>query len=143
MTSEVLLEKQRQLKERLALAGQQVETLERLASSGHSIDKNAFNSARADFISNIPSSRALSGCKDSCNLFCRCDPDLYTDEKRERHELFMRYFDAKETAEKFISEVEQTSFALPGVKRGYEVVRNQTQVKRQSHSEEEQLEFQL
>ena len=42
MTSEVLLEKQRQLKERLALAGQQVEILERLASSGHRIDKNAF-----------------------------------------------------------------------------------------------------
>lgn len=143
MTSEVLLEKQRQLKERLVLAGQQVETLERLASSGHSIDKNAFNSARAGFISNIPSSRSLSGCKDSCNLFCRCAPDLYTDEKRERHELFMRYFDAKETAEKFISEVEQTSFSLPGVKRGYEVVRNQTQVKRQLHSEEVQLEIEL
>ena len=103
----------------------------------------AIKKALADFISSIPSSRSLSGCKDSCNLFCRCAPDLYTDEKRERHELFMRYFDAKETAEKFISEVEQTSFSLPGVKRGYEVVRNQTQVKRQLHSEEVQLEFQL
>lgn len=103
----------------------------------------AIKKALADFISNMPSSRSLSGCKDSCSLFCRCNPDLYTDEKQERHELFMRYFDAKETAEKFISEVEQTSFALPGVKRGYEVVRNQTQVKRQLHSEEVQLEIEL
>lgn len=121
---------------------------EQLVILERQIERKDFNScaikkALAGFISNIPSSRALSGCKDSCNLFCRCAPDLYTDEKQERHELFMRYFDAKETAEKFISEVEQTSFALPGVKRGYEVVRKQTQVKRQSHSEEEQLEFQL
>lgn len=121
---------------------------EQLVILERQIERKDFSScvikkALAGFISNIPSSRALSGCKDSCNLFCRCAPDLYTDEKQERHELFMRYFDAKETAEKFISEVEQTSFALPGVKRGYEVVRKQNQVKRQPHSEEEQLEFQL
>lgn len=121
---------------------------EQLVILEHQIERKDFSScvikkAQADFISSIPSSRSLSGCKDSCNLFCRCDPDLYTDEKQERHELFMRYFAAREAAEKFISEVEQTSFALPGVKRGYEVVRNQTQVKRQLHSEEVQLEFQL
>lgn len=55
----------------------------------------------------------------------------------------MRYFSAKDAAEKFISEAEQTSFALPGVKGRSEVVRKKVQVKRQLHSEEEQLEFQL
>ena len=143
MTSEVLLEKQRQLKERLALAGQQVETLERLASSGHRIDKNAFQFARAEFNRLIPSGKVAFGCKSTCMIFCHCSDHLFKPEKLERHKLYMRYFDAKEAAEKFISEVEQTSFALPGVKRGYEAVRKQTQVKRQSHSEEEQLEFQL
>ena len=140
---EVLLEKQRQLKERLALAGQQVETLERLASSGHSIDKNAFQFARAEFNKLIPNGNEPFGCKSTCPLGCRCSEHLFRPEKLQRHELYMRYFAAKEAAEKFISEVEQTSFALPGVKRGYEAARKQTQVKRQSHSEEEQLEFQL
>lgn len=143
MASEVLLEKQRQLKERLALAGQQVEILERLASSGHRIDKNAFQFSRAEFNKLIPSGKVAFGCKSTCMIFCHCSDHLFKPEKLERHKLYMRYFDAKEAAEKFISEVEQTSFALPGVKRGYEVARKQTQVKRQLHSEEEQLEFQL
>lgn len=143
MTSEVLLEKQRQLKERLALAGQQVETLERLASSGRRIDKNAFQFARAEFNKLIPNSKVAFGCKSTCPFGCRCSEHLFRPEKLERHKLYMRYFAAKEAAEKFITEAEQASFALPGVKRGYEAVRKQTQVKRQPHSEEVQLEFQL
>lgn len=143
LDDEVLLQKQRQLKQRLELAGQQVEILERLASSGHSIDKNAFQVAREEFNKLIPNGSELFGCKSTCMLGCRCSEHLFRPEKLQRHELYMRYFAAKEAAEKFISEVEQSSFALPGVKRGYEVVRKQTQVKRQLHSEEVQLEFQL
>lgn len=145
MTSEVLLEKQRQLKERLALAGQQVETLERLASSGHSIDKNAFNSARADFISNIPSSRALSGCKESCSLFCKCSPGLYANEKQERHALYMRYFDLRSAAQKLLNDNEQLGLMIANTKRQpfQPAKKPKPQRRKPLVAREEQLEMQL
>lgn len=144
MDDEVLLEKQRQLKERLALAGQQVEILERLASSGHRIDKIAFQFARAEFNKLIPSGKVAFGCKSTCMIFCHCSDHLFKPEKLERHKLYMRYFDAKEVAEAHISEVEQTSFAIPGVKQRSEVVqKRKTNNHRLPAQEEEQLEFQL
>ena len=143
LAPDVLLEKQKTLKERLIKARSQVEILEYQASLGRSIDSFAFRSASADFNSQIPNGNESFGCSSSCALFCKCSRHLFETELAERHQLYMRYFGAKEVAEAHISEVEQTSFALPGVKRGYEVARKQTQVKRQLHSEEVQLEFQL
>lgn len=143
LAPDVLLEKQKQLRGRLDYAASQVDLLEQMASFGASIDKSKYESARAEFIVAIPSASNLFGCSSSCSMFCKCSYHLFEPELAERHQLYMRYFSAKEAAKKFISEVEQTSFALPGVKRGYEVARKQTQVKRRPHSEEEQLEFQL
>lgn len=143
LAPDVLLEKQKTLKERLIKAREQVDILEYQASLGRSIDSFAFRSASAEFNSQIPNGNELFGCSSSCSLFCKCSYHLFEPELTERHQLYMRYFGAKEVAEAHISEVEQTSFALPGVKRGYEVARKQTQVKRRPHSEEEQLEFQL
>lgn len=143
LAPDVLLEKQKTLKERLIKACEQVDILEYQASLGRSIDSFAFRSASAEFNSQIPNGNELFGCSSSCSLFCKCSYHLFEPELAERHQLYMRYFDAKEVAEAHISKVEQTSFALPGVKRGYEVARKRTQVKRQLHSEEEQLEFQL
>lgn len=143
LAPDVLLEKQKTLKERLIKAREQVDILEYQASLGRSIDRYVFSRANAEFNGQIPNGNELFGCSSSCSMFCKCSYHLFEPELTERHQLYMRYFDAKEAAEKFISEVEQTSFALPGVKRGYEVVRKQTQVKRQLHSEEVQLEFKL
>lgn len=142
MLDDVLLNKQ-QLRARLDYAASQVDLLEQMASSGASIDKSKYESARAEFIVAIPNASNLFGCSSSCSLFCKCSYHLFEPELAERHQLYMRYFAAKEAAKKFISEVEQTSFALPGVKRCYEAARKKTQVKRKLHSEEVQLEIEL
>lgn len=142
MLDDVLLNKQ-QLRARLDYAASQVDLLEQMASSGASIDKSKYESARAEFIVAIPNASNLFGCSSSCSLFCKCSYHLFEPELTERHQLYMRYFAAKEAVKKFIRDFEQTSFALPGVKRCYEAVRKKTQVKRQQQSEEEQLEFQL
>ncbi len=141
--ADLLFEKQKIIKERLAKAAAQVEVIEHQASLGRSIDSHVFRRASAEFNNLIPKGKEVFGCKSTCPLFCKCSSHLFQRERAEKHDLYMRYFDAKEAAEKFISEVEQASFALPGVKRGYEVARKQTQVKRQLHPEEVQLEFQL
>lgn len=143
MTPEDLLKKRQQLRGRLNCAASQVDSLERMVLSGASIDSHAFRRANADFNSQIPNGSELFGCSSSCSMFCKCSHHLFEPELAERRRLYMRYFAAKEAVKKFIHEVEQTSFALPGVKRRSELVRKKIQVKRQLHSEEEQLEFQL
>ena len=56
----------------------------------------------------------------------------------------MRYFDAKEAGAALTSELEQTSFVLPGVKRRTEVIQKRKTNKHQRlASEEEQLEIKL
>lgn len=105
----------------------------------------AIKKALAGFISNIPSSRALSGCKDSCNLFCRCAPDLYTDEKRERHELFMRYFGLRSSAKKMISDGEQLGLMIPSSQRQQLQQTQKTKPKRKKQLvvSDEQLEIEI
>ncbi len=143
LAPDVILEKQKQLRGRLDYAASQVDLLEQMLRSGASIDKRKYESVRAEFIVAMPSSHEASGCSKSCDMYCKCSSHLFGSEISERYELYLRYLTAKEAVKKFIRDFEQTSFALPGVKRGYEAVRKQNQVKRQPHSEEEQLEFQL
>lgn len=142
MLDDVLLKKQR-LRGRLDYAAAQVGLLEQMLRSGASIDKRKYESVRAEFIVAMPSSHEASGCSKSCDMYCKCSSHLFGSEISERYELYLRYLTAKEAVKKFIRDFEQSSFALPGVKRCYEAVRKKTQVKRQLHSEEEQLEFQL
>lgn len=144
LAPDVLLEKQKQLRGRLDYAASQVDLLEQMASSGASIDKSKYESARAEFIVAIPNASNLFGCSSSCSMFCKCSYHLFEPELVERHQLYMRYFSAKEAAKKFISEVEQTSFAIPGVKQRTEVVKKQkTNNHRLPAQEEEQLEIEL
>lgn len=144
LAPDVLLEKQKQLRGRLDYAASQVDLLEQMASSGASIDKSKYESARAEFIVAIPNASNLFGCSSSCSMFCKCSYHLFEPELAERHQLYMRYFSAKEAAKKFISEVEQTSFAIPGVKQRTEVVKKQkTNNHRLPAQEEEQLEIEL
>ncbi len=144
LAPDVLLEKQKTLKERLIKACEQVDILEYQASLGRSIDSFAFRSASAEFNSQIPNGNELFGCSSSCSLFCKCSYHLFEPELTERHQLYMRYFGAKEVAEAHISEVEQTSFAIPGVKQRSEVVqKRKTNNHRLPAQEEEQLEIEL
>lgn len=142
--ADLLFEKQKIIKERLAKAATQVEVIEHQASLGHSIDRCAFRLARAEFSNLIPKGKEVFGCKSTCSLFCKCSAHLFQHERAEKHDLYMRYFDAKEVAEAHISEVEQTSFAIPGVKQRSEVVqKRKTNNHRLPAQEEEQLEIEL
>ena len=144
MTPEDLLKKRQQLRCRLNYAASQVDLLEQMASSGASIDKSKYESARAEFIVAIPNASNLFGCSSSCPMFCKCSYHLFEPELAERHQLYMRYFSAKEAAKKFISEVEQTSFAIPGVKQCAVVAQKRKPNTTQQHtSEEVQLEMEL
>ncbi|HAB91958.1 MAG TPA: hypothetical protein DCF43_06430 [Pseudomonas sp.] len=144
LAPDVLLEKQKTLKERLIKARAQVEILEYQASLGRSIDSHVFRRASADFNNQIPNGNELFGCSSSCSMFCKCSYHLFEPELAERHQLYMRYFAAKEAAEAHINEVEQTSFAIPGVKQRTEVVKKQkTNNHRLLTQEEEQLEIEL
>lgn len=144
MTPEDLLKKRQQLRGRLNYAASQVDLLEQMASSGASIDKSKYESARAEFIVAIPNASNLFGCSSSCPMFCKCSYRLFEPELAERHQLYMRYFAAKEAAKAHINEVEQTSFAIPGVKQRTEVVKKQrTNNHRLPAQEEEQLEIEL
>lgn len=123
---------------------------EQLVILEHQIERKDFSScvikkAQADFISSIPSSRSLSGCKDSCSLFCRCDPDLYTDEKQERHELFMRYFDLRSAAKKMIGDGEQMGLMIPSSQRQqlHQPQKNKPKRKNQLVVSDEQLEIEI
>lgn len=142
--ADLLFEKQKIIKERLAKAAAQVEVIEHQASLGRSIDSHVFRRASAEFNNLIPKGKEVFGCKSTCPLFCKCSSHLFQRERAEKHDLYMRYFDAKEAAEKFISEVEQASFALPGVKQRSEVVqKRKTNNHRLPAQEEEQLEIEL
>lgn len=134
-----IIEKRSVLKDRLARARNQVEIMERLVSIGRSIDKNAFHSARSEFNVAIPNGSDLFGCSSSCSLFCKCSYHLFKPELDERHLLYMRYFDAKETAGELMTEVEQTSFALPGVKQRIEVQKRKQKTAQLPASEAAQL----
>lgn len=139
-----LLEKRMELRYRLDLALSQVEAMEHQASLGNRINSSAFQIARAEFNKLIPNGKVAFGCKSTCMIFCHCSDHLFKPEKLERHKLYMRYFDAKEVAEAHISEVEQTSFAIPGVKQRSEVVqKRKTNNHRLPAQEEEQLEIEL
>ncbi len=140
----VLLEKQVELWYRLDLALSQVEAMEHQASLGNRINSSVFQIARAEFNKLIPNGKVAFGCKSTCMIFCHCSDHLFKPEKLERHKLYMRYFAAKEAAEAHINEVEQTSFAIPGVKQRTEVVKKQkTNNHRLPTQEEEQLEIEL
>lgn len=123
---------------------------EQLVILEHQIERKDFSScaikkALVGFISSIPSSRSLSGCKDSCSLFCRCDPGLYTDEKQERHELFMRYFDLRSAAKKMIGDGEQIGLMIPSSQRQqlHQPKKNKPKRKNQLAVSGEQLEIEI
>lgn len=104
------------IRSQLDKAAEQLTILER------QIERKDFSScaikkALTGFISNIPSSRALSGCKDSCAIFCRCSPELYASEKQKRHELFMRYFDLRNAAKKLLNDNEQLDLMVASTQR--------------------------
>lgn len=140
----VILEKQATLRALLDRTLQQVEIMEQQASLGSRINSRVFQIARAEFNKLIPSARSLFGCSNSCPLFCKCSYHLFEPELAERHQLYMRYFDAKEAGAALTSELEQTSFVLPGVKRRTEVIQKRKTNKHQRlASEEEQLEIKL
>ena len=80
LAPDVLLEKQKQLRGRLDYAASQVDLLEQMASSGASIDKSKYESARAEFIVAIPNASNLFGCSGSCSMFCKCSYHLFEPE---------------------------------------------------------------
>ncbi len=144
LSSDAILEKQKTLKDRIIKARAQVEIMEYQASAGRSIDRYVFSRANAEFNGQIPNGNELFGCSSSCSLFCKCSYHLFEPELAERHQLYMRYFDAKEAAADLISEVEQASFAIPGVKQCAVVAQKRKPNTTQQHtSEEVQLEIEL
>ncbi len=139
---DVLLEKHKALKDRLMKACVQVEIIETQVSLSRDIDSFVFRGACTEFNNLIPNSKQAFGCKSICSLFCHCSDHLFQTERMERHALYMRYFDAKEAAASLLSEIEQTSFAMPYKKHRIDVIQKRKASKHQhAVSEEEQLEL--
>ena len=133
------------IRSQLDKAAEQLTILDREIERKNNVSSCAIKKALVGFISSIPSSHSLSGCKDSCSLFCRCDPGLYTDEKQERHELFMRYFDLRSVAKKMIGDGEQIGLMIPSSQRQqlHQPQKNKPKRKNQLVVSDEQLEIEI
>ena len=133
------------IRSQLDKAAEQLTILERQIERKNNVSSCAIKKALAGFISNIPSSRALSGCKDSCAIFCRCSPGLYASEKQERHELFMRYFDLRDAAKKMTGDGEQLGLMIPSSKRQQlqQIKKTKPKRKKQLVVSDEQLEIEI
>lgn len=144
MTPEDLLKKRQQLRGRLDCAASQVDLLEQMLSPGASIDKSEYESARAEFNKLIPKGKEVFGCKSTCPLLCKCSSHLFQRERAEKHDLYMRYFDAKEACESLVLEVEQASLDLPIFKNRAETVQKRKPKKTQQTAYREvQLEIEI
>lgn len=142
--ADLLFEKQKIIKERLAKATAQVEVIEHQASLGRSIDSHVFRRASAEFNNLIPKGKEVFGCKSTCPLFCKCSSHLFQRERAEKHDLYMRYFDAKEACENLVLEVEQASLDLPTFKNRAETVQKRKPKKTQQTAYREvQLEIEI
>ena len=133
------------IRSQLDKAAEQLTILDRQIERKNNVSSCAIKKALVGFISSIPSSRSLSGCKDSCSLFCRCDPGLYADEKQERHELFMRYFDLRSAAKKMIGDGEQIELMISSSQRQQlqQPQKNKPKRKNQLVVSDEQLEIEI
>lgn len=133
------------IRSQLDKAAEQLTILECQIERKNNASSCVIKKALAGFVSSIPSSRSLSGCKDSCSLFCRCDPDLYADEKQERHELFMRYFDLRSAAKKMIGDGEQLGLMISNSQRQQLQQTQKTKPKRKKQLvvSDEQLEIEI
>lgn len=134
------------IKWRLDQAAKQLAILEQQVKRKNKASPCLIKKALAEFISNIPSSNLLSGCKKSCPLFCRCSSqELYADEKQERHELYMRYFDLRSAAQKLLNDNEQLGLMIANTKRQpfQPAKKPKPQRRKPLVAREEQLEMQL
>ena len=134
------------IKWRLGQAAKRLDDLEKEVRQQNKASHCLIKKALAEFITSIPSSHLLSGCKKSCPLFCRCSSqELYADEKQERHELYMRYFDLRSAAQKLLNDNEQLGLMIANTKRQpfQPAKKPKPQRRKPLVAREEQLEMQL
>ena len=133
------------IKWRLDQAAKQLDDLEQEVRQQNKANHCLIKKALAEFNLHIPSSHALSGCKESCSLFCKCSPELYANEKQERHALYMRYFDLRGAAQKLLHDNEQLGLMIANTKRQpFQLAKKpKPQRRKPLVAREEQLEMQL
>ena len=133
------------IKWRLDKAAKQLDVLEQEVRQQNKANHCLIKKALAEFILHVPSSHLLSGCKESCSVFCRCSPELYANEKQERHALYMRYFDLRSAAQKLLHDNEQLGLMIASAKHQQLQSDQKPKSKRRKPlvAREEQLEMQL
>lgn len=133
------------IKWRLGQAAKRLDDLEKEVRQQNKANHCLIKKALAEFILHVPSSHLLSGCKESCSLFCKCSPGLYANEKQERHALYMRYFDLRSAAQKLLHDNEQLGLMIANTKRQpFQLAKKpKPQRRKPLVAREEQLEMQL